>query len=159
MLNTTHKQIHNESKKYVYAIFFSIAFILTVCVTPTKADSVDNVFSSIRILATIPDLEDRARSRGTATNEHFQEIAARYRAALEIGSDYWSLSLRHELGSEFTTEWRDAVRALEDIVEYYNDLEQISPAQRMSPQRIRGMMHSMQRLENFRLFYEGWRIQ
>lgn len=130
-----------------------------MCVSPVRADSADNVNSAIRILASIPAIEDRIEARGRATSSDIAEIISRYEAALEVGSDYWSWQLRRQFGRSFANEWSDAIAALEEIVDYYSIYSSLRAGETMSERRIIKMMGAMGDLEDFRLFYERWRMQ
>ena len=120
-----------------------------------KADSVDNVFRSIEILATIGNEQVSIKKAGEITSAQFTRMSNQYNLAYDIGSKYKSRELKKKLGREFYGLWKKNVSALKDISELYFKLEKYGG--RLNDTEINRLSSALVTLETFRLFYVQWR--
>ena len=119
------------------------------------ADSEDNVFRSISILAAIGENQTSLPISGSLSNAQFSHMYNQYQLAYKIGNNYKSKEIKKKLGRKFLREWKKNIKALKVIVQLYGKLD--SQGGNFSQREIKNLADALSDIENFRLFYVQWR--
>lgn len=129
--------------------------IVFLSVSSAIADSVDNVFRSISILASIGEFQSGVNGTNDISQAQFKWMTEQYRLAYEIGKNYKSREIKKKLGRKFHREWKRNVKAMKTISFYYTRLQE--EGGRLSNNEIKDLSEALHDMENFRLFYISWR--